>query len=68
MRDSLPALRRMYHHLCNGGKATASDVERFGGPVTKETIAARIVVLESEQAVDFAWETSREKYYEDDGM
>ena len=54
MRDILVALRRMYHHLVHGGKATAHDVERFGGrPVTKETVAARIVELEYEQANEF---------------
>lgn len=55
MTGELATLRRLYHHMVNGGKVTADDERRTGiSPMTPESLSRRIGALERQQAADDA--------------
>lgn len=45
----LASLRRLYHHLANGGQPGPHDAERVGCEVTVEALARQIETLEQQQ-------------------
>lgn len=46
---TLQSLRRLYHHLVNGGIPTDNDVNRFGGRITLKAVSAKIAEMEKTQ-------------------
>lgn len=45
----LAMLRRLYHHVVNGGRTSIRDDERLGAPATATNIATAIRRLEAMQ-------------------
>lgn len=48
----LARLRRLYHHVINGGRTSLWNERDVGGPVTAESIAKAIIRLEAAQCVE----------------
>lgn len=50
----LSRLRRLYHHVVNGGRTSPWDDRTVGAPATAENIAREIKRLERQQALEHA--------------